>query len=324
MLNYLKKFALDILPSVAATIIGAYIVNHYIATKPGTEAPVAAAVSAADPKGESKAADVGNLPTAGVKAKGVSEKSLMERTAAERPTVIEKAQEKTQDKAQDKSQDKSQDKADVKSADAPVETASIPADPRRHTAAPREKVRVVLPSLVQPVTPPAAPVTTAPTPAPPVEAAVVPGPEEHRDANDLARAAIERLRGNGDASPRVQEPRVQEPRIQETSRAADAPRVVTAPAVAAPAVRPLPPPIMVSAPPADPYGQGSSQPRPPYAANAGAADPSRPTPPADIPVSRPLDLRAEVAEPSVRERTQAAAEDVLSTAKSLFHAVLPK
>lgn len=315
MLNYLKKFALDILPSVAATIIGAYIVNHYIATKPGTGAPVAAAVSAADPKVETKAeahakpaeaADVGNLPAAGVKAKGVSEKSLMERTAAERPTVIEKAQDKAQDKADAK--------ADVKSPDAPVETASIPADPRRHAAAPREKVRVVLPSLVQPITPAAAPVAAAPVPAPPVEAAVVPVPEERRDANDLARAAIERLRGNGDTSPRV----------QETSRIVDAPRVVTAPAVAAPAVRPLPPPIMVSAPPADSYGQGSSQPRPPYAANAGAADPSRPTPPADIPASRPLDLRAEVAEPSVRERTTAVAEDVLSTAKSLFHAVLPK
>jgi hypothetical protein len=320
MLNYLKKFALDILPSVAATIIGAYIVNHYIATKPGTGAPVAAAVSAADPKVETKAeanakpaetADVGNLPAAGVKAKGVSEKSLMERTAAERPTVIEKAQDKAQDKADAK--------ADVKSPDAPVETASIPADPRRHAAAPREKVRVVLPSLVQPITPAAAPVAAAPVPAPPVEAAVVPVPEERRDANDLARAAIERLRGNGDTSSRVQETS-----RQETSRIVDAPRVVTAPAVAAPAVRPLPPPIMVSAPPADSYGQGSSQPRPPYAANAGAADPSRPTPPADIPASRPLDLRAEVAEPSVRERTTAVAEDVLSTAKSLFHAVLPK
>ena len=313
MLNYLKKFALEILPSVAATIIGAYIVNHYIATKPGADAPVAAAVSAADPKAEPKAADakpadtadVGNLPTAGVKAKGVSEKSLMEKTAAERPTVIEKAQDKAQDKADAK--------ADVKSADAPVETASIPADPRRRAAAPREKVRVVLPSLVQPATPAVAPVAAAPVPAPPVEAAVA--PEERRDANDLARAAIERLRGNGDTSPRVQE---------TTSRIVDAPRTVTAPAVAAPAVRPLPPPIMVSAPPAESYGQGSSQPRPPYAANAGAADPSRPTPPADIPASRPLDLRAEVAEPSVRERTTAVAEDVLSTAKSLFHAVLPK
>jgi hypothetical protein len=317
MLNYLKKFALDILPSVAATIIGAYIVNHYIATKPGTEAPVAAAVSAADPKAENNAkpaatADVGNLPTAGVKAKGVSEKSLMERTAAERPTVVEKTQDKSEAKSSEAKA--SEAKADVKSADAPVETASIPADPRRHAAAPRDKIRVVLPSPVQPVTSAAAPVVAAPTPAPPVEVAVVPAPEERRDANDLARAAIERLRGNGETAPRV----------QEASRTVDAPHVVTAPAAAAPAVRPLPPPIMVSAPPADPYGQGSSQPRPPYAANAGATDPSRPTPPADIPVSRPLDLRAEVAEPSVRERTQAAAEDVLSTAKSLFHAVLPK
>ncbi len=49
MLNYLKKFAMDILPSVAATIIGAYIVNHYITAKPA-DAPVAAAVSSADPK----------------------------------------------------------------------------------------------------------------------------------------------------------------------------------------------------------------------------------------------------------------------------------
>ena len=311
MLNYLKKFALDILPSVAATIIGAYIVNHYIATKPGTEAPVAAAVSAADPKAEANAkpaatADVGNLPTAGVKAKGISEKSLMEKTAAERPTVIEKSQ--------DKSQDKAEAKADVKSADAPVETASIPADQRRHTAAPREKekVRVVLPSPIQAVPSAAAPVAATPTPAPPVEATVAPASEERRDANDLARAAIERLRGNGETTPRV----------QEASRTVDAPHVVTAPAAAAPAVRPLPPPIMVSAPPSDSYGQGS--PRPPYAANAGAADPSRPTPPAEIPVSRPLDLRAEAPEPTVRERTQAAADEVLSTAKSLFHAVLPK
>jgi hypothetical protein len=101
---------------------------------------------------------------------------------------------------------------------------------------------------------------------------------------------------------------------------ANAPVVANAPAaVNAPALRPLPPPIMVSGSPAvEPYGQAPSQARPPY------AEASRPTPPADIPVSRPLDLRAEVAEPSVRERATAAAEDALSTAKSIFHAVLPK
>ena len=53
MLNYLKKFTMEILPSVAATIIGAYIVNHYINAKPA-EAPATAVVSTASPK--SKAA----------------------------------------------------------------------------------------------------------------------------------------------------------------------------------------------------------------------------------------------------------------------------
>jgi hypothetical protein len=87
-------------------------------------------------------------------------------------------------------------------------------------------------------------------------------------------------------------------------------------------LRPLPPPIMVSSPPAaEPLGPAPSQPRPPY---AEVADPNRPIPPADIPVSRPLDLRADMAEPSVRDRAASAAEDALSTAKSIFHAVLPK
>ena len=106
--KYISKFAMDILPSVVATIIGAYIVNHYIVTKPGAETPVAAAVSAADPKGDGKGdvkpaltpADVSNLPAAGVKAKGISEKAIMEKTAAERPTVVEKPQEKTQEKTE--------------------------------------------------------------------------------------------------------------------------------------------------------------------------------------------------------------------------------
>jgi hypothetical protein len=102
----------------------------------------------------------------------------------------------------------------------------------------------------------------------------------------------------------------------------NAPVVANAPAaVNAPALRPLPPPIMISGSASEPHGQAPSPARPPY---AEAFNPNRPTPPAEIPVSRPLDLRAEVAEPSVRERATAAAEDALSTAKSIFHAVLPK
>ena len=143
-------------------------------------------------------------------------------------------------------------------------------------------------------------------------------PDERRDANDLARAAIERLRVN-EGSPRAPEVA----RIPDAPKTPDAPRADAPRVTAAPALRPLPPPVMVSAPPVagERYGQAAPQ-RPPYAANA--EDPRRPTPPAEIPLSRPLDLRAEAAEPSVRERTTAAAEEVLSTAKSLFHAVLPK
>ena len=80
---------------------------------------------------------------------------------------------------------------------------------------------------------------------------------------------------------------------------------------------------MVSGPPAaEPFGHAPPPPpRPPY---AEAVDPNRPVPPADIPVSRPLDLRADMAEPSVRDRAASAAEDALSNVKSIFHAVLPK
>src|SRR6187200_1489321 len=95
--KYLAKFAVDILPSVAATVIGAYIVNHYIVSKPGPTAPVASAASTVDPKAapdaakaDAKTADkasdaspeIGNSRGPGVKAKGISERAILEKTAA--------------------------------------------------------------------------------------------------------------------------------------------------------------------------------------------------------------------------------------------------
>jgi hypothetical protein len=321
--KYVSKFAMDILPSVTATIIGAYIVNHYIVTRPGAYAPVAAAVSTpAEVKVAPEAAktgsktpptstDLANIPEPGIKAKGISEKAILEKTASEKPAAVEKPAEKSVDK--------------------PAETASIPVETRRHQPSQREKaIAKIVPAQVAPAAPAvvpviAAPVVAAPNTVPPVEAAIA--PEEHRDANDLARAAIERLRGAGDGSPRAQEAaRVPDAtRIPDAARVPDAPRVV-----AAPPVRPLPPPIMVSTPGTETFDSatGSSPMRPPYA-SARIDDPSRPTPPADIPSSpssspsRPLDLHAEATESPVREHTTVA-EDMLSAAKSVFHAVLPK
>ncbi|HEY4819675.1 MAG TPA: hypothetical protein VIH62_02450, partial [Xanthobacteraceae bacterium] len=298
-----------------ATVIGAYIVNHYISNKP--DAPVAAVLSTAEPKADAKApdaakaeaktdaktpetsSDVANIPEPGVRAKGISEKAVLDKATA----TVEK------------------------SADKPTETASIPPDTRRHQAAPREKTVAKTVPAPQPSVPAVVPVVAAaPNPVPPAAAPATPV-EEHRDANDLARAAIERLRGlTADTSPRAPEVA----RAPDAARIPDAPHVVYAApiesprAVPAPAVRPLPPPIMVSTPAREPFdpAAGSPQGRPPYDA-ARNDDPHRPTPPADIPVSQPLDLRAEAIEPLPKERRNVA-EDVLSAAKSVFHAVLPK
>ena len=52
---------------------------------------------------------------------------------------------------------------------------------------------------------------------------------------------------------------------------------------------------------------------------------NRPTPPADIPTSRPpMDLRADAAAEPAKEERPTIGDDMLSAAKSVFHAVLPK
>jgi len=98
MLKYLAKISMDIFPSVLATIIGAYIVNHYINAKPAADTP-AAVVAPVEAGKNGKPADVANLPAPGVKAKGVSEKSVSEKSAtdkaaAEKPAAADKGEKK--------------------------------------------------------------------------------------------------------------------------------------------------------------------------------------------------------------------------------------
>jgi hypothetical protein len=64
---------------------------------------------------------------------------------------------------------------------------------------------------------------------------------------------------------------------------------------------------------------------PPSYTGSIRADDGRLTPPADIPAPpppRPLDLRADAE--SAKDRVNNVAQDMLSAAKSVFHAVLPK
>jgi hypothetical protein len=290
MLKYLTKISMDIFPSVIATIIGAYIVNHYINAKPAADIP-AAAVAPAHTGKDAKPAEVANLPAPGVKAKGISEKSVLDRPAAEKP-----------DKA-------AEQPAENKPAEAaPAETAAAPAAPRGRPSASRDK------AMAKATT---APVVAAPVATAPVADANPPAASATPDANDLARAAIERLRKSPEGG------------WQETARAPEAPRVQESsrPVTAAPpAVRPLPPPITVSTPGPESYGSPTAA-NPPYTASVGPDDANRLTPPADIPVpvvvAPPLDLRADAAGPMPRPRTNVA-DEMLSGVKSMFHAVLPK
>ena len=338
MLKYFSKIAMDILPSVAATIIGAYIVNHYIVAKPAADAPATAAVSPANPKkvtpkADSKPAgtssDVSNLPEAGVRAKGISEKAISEKAAAEK-AASEKIASEMKGLPPKGLPPKGLPPKGLPLKRLPWRNPhptsprrSPPTSRRRPPASPpiragirRDRAKRRPPSLFRRrrwcllVTPEVA----APNTAPPVEAAVA--PEDRLNANDIARAALERLRGSSEGATHT----------LEAARSPDArPRLASNPPCAAPAVRPLPPPIMVSTPGNDKFesAPGSSR-NPPYAAAAPGDDPRRPTPPADIPAAPPLDLRAEAAEPPPAPAHTNVAEDMLAAMKSVFHAVLPK
>ena len=286
MLKYVSKFAMDILPSVVATIIGAYIVNHYIAAKPAADAPVAAAVSSAEPEeGRCQGRCQGrrdrpptsaSIPEPGVKAKGISEKAMLEKIGRRKAAGDEKPVEKAADK--------------------PAETASIPAEPAAASAAAARKGGRQDRSGAGADAGCVAPVVAAPNPAPPVEAAVA--PEEHRDANDLARAAIERLRGAGDGSPRAQE-------AARAGSAASRRRAVVSSAARGRRRR-FGRCRRRSWSPRLPARRSIRRPDRRETALRGRRaidDPRRPTPPADIPTAPPLDLRAEAAEPPPREHT---------------------
>ncbi|NVN88085.1 MAG: hypothetical protein HXX15_18550 [Rhodopseudomonas sp.] len=285
--KYISKFISDILPSVVATIIGAYIVNHYIAAKP--DAPAASAVVAkatddAAGKGLRIEAKPGVAPagTASapdpVKGKGAIEKSVAEKPSGEKPT--EKAADKLTGTHQTTIRDRAVAKAAAPAAASPATTGSVP------SAAPAE------------------PATQ----------------EERRDANELARAAIERLRPPTAAA----RPAEASPRMQEAARMQEPPHAVVP-------LQPLPPPVDVTMPaPASAStfipGVNAALPptaSPPYTYSASANgrddDPRRPSPPAEIPPPAFV-LQADAVPPARRT----VAEDVLLAAKSVFHAVLPR
>ena len=298
MLKYVSKFAMDILPSVVATIIGAYIVNHYIVTKPDA-APVAAAVSSADPK----------------KAKTRRRRKAVRRIRRRRqPPASRGSRRRASPKRPCSS------KPPPKSRQWSKSLRKSPLTSRRRPRASRQT-----------------PAVTQPAPARKGDRQVCPGagragcrhlssprqipprlsrPRSRRKSiatpTNLARAAIERLRGTGDGSPRP----------QEAARVPDAPRVAAAPPWQRPsrplrAVRPLAAADHGLHPRRRKLQSGAGISQPALRGRRAIDDPRRPTPPADIPEPRRRSICAPRPWSRRREHTKVA-EDMLRPRNRYF------
>jgi len=272
MLKYLTKFALDVLPSVVATILGAYIVNHYVNTKSDADARSAAVVSPADTKNQkndSKSLETAKIPEPGVKAKGISERAMIEKSASEGLAEVKPVEKP----------------AEVK----PAETASIPAETRR-TPAPREKGhrqdrshRLLSPPwrLHQPT------LRRRLKPRRRRKNGGMPMIWRAQRSSDCVEAAANVQEASRPETNRPEASRAEANRNPEPARSQEAVRTV-----GVSPVRPLPPPIAVATRAAEGNNAGSSSANPPYTASIRNDDPNRPTPPAEIPSQPPLDLRA--------------------------------
>lgn len=252
MLRYLSKFLLDIAPPVAATVIGAFIVTHYINPRTDTAAP---------PKTEAAEVAAPKQPLSG--ANGMAPRSVEH--VAVKPIAGEAAEVKKQEKPV-------QEKPTVKQA----------------VAAPRAEEKPRVEDRREPA----------------------------RDAADLARAALERLRSQTPAEARSQtpseppSPRPVQATVQTVSAPAAAPVAAPAspPAAAAaataavtPSPAALPPPIVIAPP------REAAQP-------SLFGEPSRLTPPGEIPV------RSADAAPEGRSLIGG----IASAAKSIVDVVVPR
>ena len=280
MLKYLSKFAMDILPSVVATIIGAYIVNHYIVTKPAADAPVAAAVSSVDPeKGRCarpmqagrESADVANIPEAGRQGqghlrKGDDREDRPPKSRVPRKSSAEKPPKPTSRRRPPASRPR---RAGIACAARKGDRAKVRADsagrlPRR-SGRRRAEYRAG-------------------------RGRRGPGRAPRRQRSGARRDRTPAWHRRRFAA------RARKPRASPMRRASRQRRSCCARVVSAPPVRPLPPPIMVSTPAGrDVRFAGSSQrslTRPPRGPTIRAVRRRRPI----FRTSRPLDLRAEAAD----------------------------
>lgn len=293
MLKYItEKLIGQILPSVVATVLGAYVVNQYI-NKP-------------------------NPPPAAHETRSDSAKAEASKPAAAMPTVsaaipeAEKADFIKADPAKVEPKAKAADKPSFRHSVTREKPAAdkIAADKATADKAAADK------SLAEKAA--AKPAVAAATPEP---KAADERREANRDPNDVVRAAVERLRAAEQGKPAAdvasrspeslkapETVKAAEPLKSEALRVQEPPRSTGA-------LQPLPPAVNVAGPAANAtVGTSFAGDGPTPRTVDASYDASRVTPPADIPT----------AIESAPARKPSVVDDVLFGAKSVFHAVLPR
>lgn len=291
MLKFItEKLLGQILPSVVATVIAAYVVNQYIVARPDAPPPAAPATQQLDTAKAAKPAEpvAVSMPAEAARSEPTRSEPLKVKLGADKISTEKAAADKPADRPVGRHQITVHEKPAASSK--PVSTASATPEPVK---VPEERS------------------------------------EPARDPNELVRAAVERLRASAPAeAPRATETlgRAPEPlKVPEPPRAQEPPRQQEAARVVAPA---LPPAVNVAptnasiVPYANPPATTASVPasnRPADSIDLRDSDQHPPTPPADIPGAR-----ADAASDGNAARKPSVAEDVLFTAKSVIHSVLPR
>lgn len=305
----------QIVPSVAATVLGAYIVANYVNGKPpATPTSPAAAIAApekepdrtaaastirqlpapAATRTEPKPAEIKPVETAPAEPRPAEQIRIIPMTASPRAEARrspEKAQEKpktirrevarSEPKIEPKIEPRSEPKTEARpepKAGTGMETTVPEAESqvRPELAAARPQE----PARPEPLGSEAHPTSeAAPAASPPAAGAA--------DAIDMARRALERMkeeRGREQIAQDVADPLKEQARIEPEPAHPAAPPPVVAPRQEAVAVPALPPPVIVADPPSRPRAR---QPEARTSRPAGAFDQDRPVPPADIPNAVP-------------------------------------
>jgi hypothetical protein len=278
LFHHLAKFAGSVVPSVAATVLGAWIVANYINAKPKTKsaAPAAAIVTSAAPAPQAEAPV---LPRERATAVQVPDSKPEQRTSATgqpaKPEAIRVIPLQATPKQPVELPKRVQE--GPKPVTKKEAVKKVPAEP--HLARPESDPGGPEAALIAPAT------VGEPDPLPRKDAARIPeetaAPKTAEDALEVARKALDRLKEEQPVQPVRPDDGPSSPAIARTP----AVQPPVAPRTEAKVLPPPLPPAVVLADPAPPRDPPSAASSPMH--QSSPPDPDRPVPPADIPNASP-------------------------------------